>query len=537
MGLAMAAPYRHPKTGIFWFRRRIPADLVSSRDRLIALGVKTPSHLKISLRTRDPQEAKRRCHEADQAWEKTWADWRALLRDGPRNLSQKEIFALSATIARRVTEHFGENPGDLDRRQRMEHHLAGIADHPRPDQLTLVELALKEIVPKLGITAVAPQSMRGLVRQFLKDAPLVAGNLAAMASGDYSEAEWLAKRPTIAQPSSSITIESLIVGWQNEMPPDKRNEETERTYRYRIADFRSGLDHDNAARITAEDVMAWHDRMLAAHGPERLSNRAINGKLQALSTLLAWGVRKRKLSVNVAVGIRVRTDGQGSKKRGFTLEEMRTILKAARTMNKPSDAVKRWAPWVMAYSGARIGEVCRLRCKDVSRDSNGQWIMTFTRAAGSLKTESSERTIPMHLALVAEGFPDYVEATAKELKGRGSGGGGRVFPFLYLAESTNSPQAIARRGRSRTDKWIFGEAGRKGKNARPGLLRPDPALSPNHGWRHAFKTMCREHGVDQECRDAIEGHSTNGVAPNYGVWTVAAMRRQLEKIPRILADK
>ena len=178
-----------------------------------------------------------------------------------------------------------------------------------------------------------------------------------------------------------------------------------------------------------------------------------------------------------------------------------------------------------------------MRCKDVCRDSNGQWTMTFTRAAGSLKTQGSERSIPMHRALVAEGFPDYVDATAKEMKGRGSGGEGRVFSFLYLDDSSNSPQAIARRGRSRTDKWIFGEARRKGRNARQGLLSPDPALSPNHGWRHAFKTMCREYGVDQECRDAIEGHSTNGAAPNYGVWTVAAMRRQLKKIPRILADK
>jgi hypothetical protein len=154
----------------------------------------------------------------------------------------------------------------------------------------------------------------------VKDAPLMADDLVALAQGDYSEPDWRAKRPKVEQPSSPITIESLIVGWQNEMPPEKRNEETERIYRHRIADFRAGLGHDDAARIAAEDVLAWHDRMLTDEGSARLTNRSINGKLQALSTILAWGVRKRKLSANVALGIRVRTDGARAKRRGFTIE-------------------------------------------------------------------------------------------------------------------------------------------------------------------------------------------------------------------------
>lgn len=45
----MAPPWKHPKTGIYWFRKRVP-------DELQALLGK--SEEKQSLRTRDPAEAK-----------------------------------------------------------------------------------------------------------------------------------------------------------------------------------------------------------------------------------------------------------------------------------------------------------------------------------------------------------------------------------------------------------------------------------------------------------------------------------------------
>ncbi|MGD9712725.1 MAG: DUF6538 domain-containing protein [Thermomicrobiales bacterium] len=538
MGLMIAAPYRHPETGIYIHRRRIPADLIKARDQLASLGINVRSHLKVSLGTREPTVAKTRRNQADMAFEAVWGAWRKLLREGPRKLSQREVFALSADFARTVVKAMRENPGDPGRLRKMEEVLATVSDHPYAEELSYLKSVLWALLPKRGIVALHPASEEALLKQFTKDASAIACSVATMAEGDYSEQAWLAKRPKMEESSPAVTFADLIAGWQNEMAPEKRNKATERTYKYRIADFREGLAHDDAARITADDVIAWHDRMLAVEGPARLSNKAINGKLQALSTLLAWGVRKRKLPANVALGIRVRTDGVRSRKRGFTPDEMRTILKAARKCTRPEDAMRRWAPFVMAYSGARIGEVARLRCEDIIRaPDGGGWQMTFTRKAGSLKTQGSERTIPVHPALVEEGFIEYVEAMRKQPKGLWpKEGEGRVFPFLYLRDKDNSPHAVARRGRTRTDKWIFGEKGRKGKKARRGLLKPDPTLSPNHGWRHAFKTLCRANGMDQECRDAIEGHHTNGAAPDYGEWTVAAMRREMEKIPAITLD-
>lgn len=49
MALAMARPWKHPKTGIYWLGKRVP-------DELRALLGKTEE--KQSLGTRDPAEAK-----------------------------------------------------------------------------------------------------------------------------------------------------------------------------------------------------------------------------------------------------------------------------------------------------------------------------------------------------------------------------------------------------------------------------------------------------------------------------------------------
>ena len=57
MTLMSARPWKHPKTGVYWYRRRIPADLID----IVGRGEE-----KFSLRTKDPAEAKRLHAEASE---------------------------------------------------------------------------------------------------------------------------------------------------------------------------------------------------------------------------------------------------------------------------------------------------------------------------------------------------------------------------------------------------------------------------------------------------------------------------------------
>jgi len=97
MVLAMSRPWKHPTTGIYWLRKRVPDDLraaVAKREE------------KFSLKTRDPVEAKRLHAEALAALEQRWAN----LRTPIRKLDNSELHHISIA----VLDHFlklGELPG------------------------------------------------------------------------------------------------------------------------------------------------------------------------------------------------------------------------------------------------------------------------------------------------------------------------------------------------------------------------------------------------------------------------------------------
>jgi hypothetical protein len=60
----------------------------------------------------------------------------------------------------------------------------------------------------------------------------------------------------------------------------------------------------------------------------------------------------------------------------------------------------------------------------------------------------------------------------------------------------------------------------------------DPNVAPNHGWRHRFKTLGIEAGIDHRILDAIQGQSARTVAESYGDVTLKAMANAMSKFPK-----
>jgi hypothetical protein len=63
----MSRPWKHPKTGVYWLRKRVPdelRELVGKREEKRSLG------------TRDPAEAKRRHVEILAALDTQWSNLR-----------------------------------------------------------------------------------------------------------------------------------------------------------------------------------------------------------------------------------------------------------------------------------------------------------------------------------------------------------------------------------------------------------------------------------------------------------------------------
>jgi hypothetical protein len=86
----MARPWQHPRTGIFWLRKRAPADLVPIVNR---------REEKRTLGTRDPAEAKKRHAEALAELERRWEQLRAERQPKPElqetSLSEREAHRIA----------------------------------------------------------------------------------------------------------------------------------------------------------------------------------------------------------------------------------------------------------------------------------------------------------------------------------------------------------------------------------------------------------------------------------------------------------
>lgn len=116
----------------------------------------------------------------------------------------------------------------------------------------------------------------------------------------------------------------------------------------------------------------------------------------------------------------------------FDSGELQKIF-APETLGKLVKPHEFWCPLFGLYLGARLEEISQLRLSDISQQ--GELTVLTIRADESakaktrLKTESSERSVPLHRDLIALGFMDYlddVRMVAPE---------GRVFPYLHFSSS------------------------------------------------------------------------------------------------------
>ncbi len=84
-----------------------------------------------------------------------------------------------------------------------------------------------------------------------------------------------------------------------------------------------------------------------------------------------------------------------------------------------------WLPLIGLFSGMRLGEIAQLLIKDVET-MHGEWVMRVTAEGDDekrVKTESSQRIVPVHSRLIALGFLDHHAAIR-------ASGGKRLFPEI-----------------------------------------------------------------------------------------------------------
>jgi integrase len=510
MALSMSRPWKHPKTGVYWLRKRVP-------DALQPLVGK--QEVKRSLKTQDPTEAKQRHLQALAELEAQWAN----LRAGPRKLTEREAHELATIAHDRWLEIHRDNPS----KQTLWPTSLGDKvfappppiDWNAPISTTLYTeidwdaVKIKELETWCFRQADSLARARGLMldedsRAKLAKAVAAAVQRASLTLERYARGEpapdliWgsgsgvgSGTRRTVSG-GKPVKFDELIAGWAAEKRPA---EKTIYEWKRVLSQLASYLGHDDAARLQAEDLIAWKAKMIESG----LRSKTIrDAKLAPVRAVLQWAVDNDRLSTNVATRVVIGVKSKPSESiRSFREDEAAVVLKAARSERK---AALRWVPWLCAYSGARVAEICQLRAEDVIQ-IDGIWCLRITPEAGPLKTSSSERAIPIHSAVIDEGFLDFVRET----------GSGPLFPQL-------KPDKFGSRGGNGTK--ILGRWVRS-------LGIVDPRISPSHSWRHRLKTAARRYGLATDVVDAIVGHGRKTVADSYGEFPMEALHRELAKIP------
>jgi len=532
------------------FVQRIPADV---RRKAVGLELAIPlgdsfvfvtlregaQAVRFSLRTTDPSEIKTRQALAAAYLESVWA---ALRNDVPVHLTHRQATALAGELyrvwadsesrARSVamvhTPGAGWQP-DTESHEEQEAHWAAVTEMweriGRDSEPRRLEKALGAIVDRLlltkGIRRVDSESRALLLTAFwmaLRDA---FATRKRNAGGDYSLDPKAARFPEWQGPAdaqkeqpkrgaSKNSLTGLVEDWWKEAKRAGRKQSTYESYRNSMARLVTFLKHDIASRVTPEDVVRFKDyRVQSGVSPKTVKDSDLAG----MKTVFGWAVVNRRLPSNPAEGITIKV-GKSRKLRskGFYDSESVAILKHAREFVPGREApklaaAKRWVPWLCAFTGARVGEMIQIRKEDLRREGK-LWVLHVTPEAGPVKTDEA-RDVVLHRQLIEEGFVAFFE--------KSKGG----YLFIEPKAGELGVRNAVKTARNKVNEFVR-------------EVVKDKNVDPSHGWRHRFKTVGIDQGVEMRVLDAIQGHAPRNVSEGYGDVTIKARANAIAKFPSMV---
>lgn len=164
---------------------------------------------------------------------------------------------------------------------------------------------------------------------------------------------------------------------------------------------------------------------------------------------------------------------------------------------------------LLAHTGARIGEIAQLRGEDfIVR--NGVEAIRITAEAGTVKTDASERVVPLAEHLVTDAwFATWLDG-ARLTKGPA---------LLTFCGKGTLPGDVANR-------WF--------RAFRDAVGLPDGAPNGAHRFRHWIRTELAAQHVTDAVADQITGHSAKGSAGRTvytGTLPLATLKEALDRLP------
>jgi integrase len=534
MVLSMPSPYKHKATGIYWFKQRVPARLTAvARGRSVMVTVdevpsmvKLGEYLKVSLRTKDPSEAKRRGNDAQSQFDLIWQS----LTDAPARLTHRQIVALAGEVYH-MFKAAEDDPGDAERWSKA----VEINSRVMAGQTLFIgrDFGLEKRFGPFVDLALAKHTLRvdEDTRQKLLEQTAIAMQdattlLIRRAGGDYGPDAVEQRFPAveIARPLKTIRAAQVPIGddpstltglLAHKQRTQTKKSDTFDKYRGCLKDFVAFVGHEEVSRITKDDARRWRDALIK----RGLAKKTINDQyLTSLKVALNHGVKEFDLPLNVAANIRDERDAPApSGSKGYSAEQATAILQATfrgstKDLALPYQRAIFWVPWICAYTGLRVTEVTQFQGRHL-RVENGIPYLLITPEDGSTKGKNAWTT-GVHSHLIDLGLLDMFRAV----------GDGPAFYTPY-PDGTDLKSLSDHRAKSAGDKiaeWVRDEVGIAA-----------PGNRPSHAWRHAFTTLSRTHRMDKEARDYMMGsRSQTDAREGYGDWSPEVVDAEINKLPR-----
>ncbi|WP_185966163.1 DUF6538 domain-containing protein [Rhodopseudomonas palustris] len=506
----MSRPIRH-SSGIYWYRKRVPKALRSLVGKL---------EEKISLRTRDPAEAKiahaRVSAEVEERWHR--------LRQGTQSLSHRQAEAIAGEIYRSLMDEHHDDPQNasigpllIDQAFHGKAKMAFAGKDQKATAALIEKLRTSRNAKRIEgwLSAhgyILTLESRELVGKAVDKAVLQAREqLHRMRDGDYRPDPNEGRFPPLeiqtasVAPAGDFHLLKVFDRYASEANLGAGTIKKWRPIMAKIAD-----EVPDIRNLTRTWCIAWKDRQVA-RGIAMKSVRETY--IASIKAVCEWAISNGILDENPALRIKVKVPKETGK-RGYTEGEATLILRAS--LIPMSDragaehrAARRWIPSLCAYTGARVGEMAQLRKQDV-RKVDGVWMLRITPDAGTVKG-GGEREIAIHPELVRQGFVDFVLKSS-----------GPLFCAKKSPRKGSDQNPTFRKVGERIAAWVRQEVGIKDKN-----------ISPNHAWRHRFRTIAEEVDMRESILDYVLGHAPATVGRKYGERKPQSQYREISKIPVI----
>lgn len=562
----MAQPYKHPDTGIFYIRRKVPPDLRPALTR----------EYKRSLKTRDPAEAKSRFAEAWSESVTVFALAKAQMQ-GTELLSDGDVRRLASRWFREEAERMerqGTFAGWLVQGETAGDELNGI-EVPQPmalreaveededfDLPALVGRQISKMLRAEGIPMPAEKSpaLQKLRLAFRENVLKLSDLASQRQQGDWlTEPESAASREPLDVSSRGTTKPALrLLALFEKYAEDKKLTDGEtRGGRKSIAAYRASilqfieLCGDLQLHEISRDAVGQYRSLLVrlpsrgegvrklsanqmiekadAEDLPRVSAPTVLNKLLALSAVLSFGVRMGLMTENpviksgtVKAAKSASNRSAGSRRRkDYTEDEIRRIFTSPIFSDQGWSSSRGdfgkawyWMPLLLYYTGARREELAQLAVKDVRYDQPTAIPFLNILAAPDeddggrgVKNEGSRRRIPLHADLLSRGFMEYVHGLPSD---------GQLFPLMKPGP----------------DGFYGTNFGKRWGNYLRDVVGLESSASPVHGFRHTFRTLCRDVGIPEVVGDALTGHvSKQSEGGKYGEVKLRLMADELKKYP------